>query len=447
LIVAACGDDDDDNATATTTEAAATTAAPATTAASATTTAPATTEAAATTAAPATTQATASTAAAAADKEPVTVIALFDLTGPSPTSKGSSEVTQATVDAINTEGGLNGHPIELQIVDTKGDPAAALAGIADGQRKNPIAWLESSPSTETASSDALAATNTAVIGTGYSPSVWGGGFGADLSCAKNPAFCAKPNHMTITTTFGAVVAEQVLGAQAAGATTLGVAACAEVDSCSSAGPVFDAVAQAVGLKSVGTTKVSTTAADYSAECIAWIQQGVDFIQISGASSMGVHLMSDCADQGYEGIWGASAGTVSGDLIKQPYTLAGGVNAFPWWVDDAPVAKYRDTMDAAGVTPELYSGPAMTGLYSSLLLLQKAVADHADPDAPLDAAAVLDAFYQVTDESLDGLIAPVTFTADNLDRNRPCFWPYSMDPDNNFTNPLGGLEYQCFPPQS
>jgi branched-chain amino acid transport system substrate-binding protein len=304
----------------------------------------------------------------------------------------------------------------------------------------------SSPATETATGDALAATSTAVIGSGYSPSVWGGGFGADLSCASNEAFCAKPNHLTITTTFGAVVAEQVLGAQAAGATTLGVAACAEVDSCSSAAPVFDAVAEAVGLTSVGTTKVSTTAADYSAECIAWIQQGVDFIQISGASSMGVRLMADCADQGYEGLWGASAGTVSGELIQQPYTLAGGINAFPWWVDDAPVAQYRDTMEAAGVGPELYSGPAMTGMYSALLLLQKAVSDYADPDATLDAAAVLEAMYQVEDESLDGLIVPVTFTADNLDRNRPCFWPYVKDADNNFTNPAGGLEYQCFPPQ-
>jgi hypothetical protein len=44
-----------------------------------------------------------------------------------------------------------------------------------------------------------------------------------------------------------------------------------------------------------------------------------------------------------------------------------------------------------------------------------------------------------------LIAPVTFTEDNLDRTRGCFWPYVKDENNEFTNPLGGLTFECFPP--
>jgi hypothetical protein len=56
-------------------------------------------------------------------------------------------------------------------------------------------------------------------------------------------------------------------------------------------------------------------------------------------------------------------------------------------------------------------------------------------------------YQVKDESLNGLIVPVTFSKDNLDRTRDCFWPFIKDKDNKFTNPAGGLKYQCFPPKS
>jgi branched-chain amino acid transport system substrate-binding protein len=377
----------------------------------------------------------------------VNVLALIDLSSAGPAPAGTDKVAQATADAINATGGLAGHKVELSIVDTKGDAPTALAAITDAASKNPVAVIQVSPPTETATGDALAALGIPIMGEGYSPNVWGGAVG-DTTCATAPDnFCAKPNHLTITTTFAAVVAEQVLGAQAAGAKKLAVAACAEVDSCSAAVPVFDGIAKAVGLESVSSTKVSSSAADYTAECISWVQQGVDFIQISGGAAMGVKLMASCDDQGYAGTYGASAGSVSGDLTKQPVTLAGGLNAFPWWVDDAPVKTFRDAMTAGGVTEDEWSNPVATGVYSAMMLLQKGITDHADKSATLDGAAALAAMYQVTNESLGGLIVPVTFTADNLDRNRPCYWPFIEGKDNTFVNPLGGLKYQCFPPQT
>ncbi len=255
---------------------------------------------------------------------------------------------KASVDAVNATGGFAGHKVELSIVDTKGDAPTTLAAITAAGASKPVAVIMSSPGTETATADALSGLGVPIVGQGYSPSVWGGSVGT-ATCATAPDnFCAKPNYLTVSTTFSAVVAEQVIGAQAAGAKTLAVAACAEVDSCSAAVPVFDGIAQALGLTSVGATKVSSTAADYTAECISWVQQNVDFIQISGGSQMGVNLMASCNDQGFAGTYGASAGSVSGDLAKQPYPLAGGLNAFPWWVDDAPVKTYRDAMTAGGV---------------------------------------------------------------------------------------------------
>jgi branched-chain amino acid transport system substrate-binding protein len=448
LLAAACGSDKKSTSTTATTSAAttATTTAGTTASTTAATTAGTTADTAASTSAATTPATTAAGGGGAATGSPVTVLALLDLSSASPSPTGTDKVVKATVDAINAKGGLAGHKVVLDMVDTKGDAPTVLAAIAEAASKNPVAVLEDSPTTETASSDALAALGIPIIGEGYSPSVWGGSAGTN-TCATAPAnFCAKANHLTITTTLTAVVAEQVLGAQAAGAKKLGVASCAEVDSCSSAVPIFDGVAKALGLESVGSTKVSSSAADYTAECIAWVQQGVDFIQISGGAALGVKLMESCGDQGYNGIWGASAGSVSGDLIKQPFTLAGGLNAFPWWVDDAPVKTFRDAMTAGGASADDYSNPVATGLYSAMLLLQKAIADHAS-SGTLDGKSALAAMYQVKDETLGGLIAPVTFTADNLDRNRDCFWPYVKDKDNKFTNPLGGLKYQCFPPKS
>jgi hypothetical protein len=104
------------------------------------------------------------------------------------------------------------------------------------------------------------------------------------------------------------------------------------------------------------------------------------------------------------------------------------------------------MKAGGVSEDEWSNPVATGLYSAMLLLQKAIGANA-ASGTLDGKAALAAMYKVKDETLDGLIAPVTFTADNLDRTRDCFWPYVKDASNKFTNPLGGLKYQCFPPKS
>ena len=380
-------------------------------------------------------------------KEPVLIVALLDISGPAAVREDAQFVVEATIADINANGGLNGHQIELEVVDTRGDPVAAQAGIDEHSGSNPIAWVMASPGSEAASGEALGATNVPIIGLGFAPNVWGGKLEAfGLSCELNPDWCALPNAFTLGTTFAAVVDEQVLGAQTVGATTLATAACAEVEACSQAAPVFDATAAVLGLTSVGVTKVSSTAADYTSECVGWIQDDVDYIQLSGPGTMAIRVMESCADQGYDGFYGASAGSVSGDLLTAPYPVAGGLNAFPWWVDDAPVAEFREIMTAAGVTERQYSSSTQTGLYSSLRLLQKAVADYADPEAPLDAAAVLAALNSVTDETLDGLIPPVTFSADDLDRAQLCFWPFIKDTDNVFTNPLGGLNFQCYPEQ-
>jgi branched-chain amino acid transport system substrate-binding protein len=437
LALAACGSGDDDSAgDSATTEASATTAAetPATTAADT----PATTAADT----PATT-----VAEAAADKSPVLIGATVDLTGVTGRPE-IGKVIEAWAAFVNENGGINGHPVELDIQDTKGDAAAAQAQTEELLAKNPVLFLLESSGTETAQGETLAASGVPVMGVGYNPAIWGGNIEAfKLACspdAGSPLPCALPNAFPLATTFGAVVDEQVLGAQAAGATKLAVAACAEVDSCSAATPVFEATTAAVGLEFAGTVKVSSTAGDYSAECIQWIQDGVDFIQISGGSALGTALIASCNDQGYEGIFGASAGSVSGQMITiEGITMAGGLNAFPWWVDDPLVKEYRDVLAAAGVSDDGINDPTATGMWSALQLFAKANADLSDDPT---AAETLANMYTIKDETLGGLIAPTTFTEGELAPHRPCFWPYVLE-DGEFTNPLGGLNYQCYPAES
>ncbi len=440
LMASACGDDDDTSGATDTTAAPADTEAPDDTAAPDDTTAPDDTAATDTTPAP---------VEETPEASPVLIAATIDQTGPSAGSPGTLVAIEAWVQYINTNGGVDGHPVELEVRDTRGDAAVAQAATEELLALDPVLFLLGTASTETAQADALSAAEVPVMGVGYNPSVWGGYIGAlNLACsleAEAQFPCGIPNAFAVTTTFGAVVDEQVLGAQSAGATVLGAAACAEVDSCSASEPIRLAVAAQLGLETFPVIRVSSTATDYSAECIQWIQNDVDFIQIGGSATLGVNLIASCLDQGYEGIWGASAGSVQGELIRvEGITLAGGLNAFPWWVDDPLVQEYRDAMEAAGADDADIADPSATGMWSALQLFAKAQ-EAGLSDAPTGAETLANMFT-VENETLGGLIAPITITDDLTTRSRNCFWPYILQ-DGEFTNPLGGLTYQCSPAES
>jgi hypothetical protein len=55
-------------------------------------------------------------------------------------------------------------------------------------------------------------------------------------------------------------------------------------------------------------------------------------------------------------------------------------------------------------------------------------------------------YTLNNETLGGLIPPITFTKGQPAGPRNCFWPYIFQ-NGTITNPLGGLKYECYPTQS
>lgn len=389
---------------------------------------------------------TADTEGDAAEGTPILIAGIIDETGSTPVGPGSRAAVEAWAEHVNAGGGIEGHPVVLELRDAKGDGAAAQATVEELLAMDPVLFLLSAPTTETAVSETLAAAELPVMGVGYNPSVWGGFIDAmamQCSLEADAQFrCGIPNAFAVTTTFGAVVDQQVLGAQAAGATKLGAAACAEVDSCAASEPIRTTKAAQLGIETVPVVRVSSTATDYSAECIQWIQNDVDFIQIAGSAVMGVNLIASCADQGYDGIWGASAGSVNGDLIKvEGVTLAGGLHGFPWWVDDPAVQEYRDAMAAIGADETAINDPSATGMWSALELF--ATAQSAGLSEDPTGAETLANMFTIENETLGGLISPMTITEDLTTRARNCFWPYSLR-DGEFTNPLGGLQYQCSP---
>ncbi len=92
---------------------------------------------------------------------------------------------------------------------------------------------------------------------------------------------------------------------------------------------------------------------------------------------------------------------------------------PWWADAEPAQRFRDVIDR--YAPDTPMGSTATGTWSTLELFRKAMKAHGPgADKAVDAAAVRDAYAQIKDETLDGLLPqPLTFGANTPQRRHLC----------------------------
>ena len=359
---------------------------------------------------------TAGTAAAGLKGTPIKIALIANLTGPSGEAEAAAtKVFQAWGNETNSTGGIAGHPVDIVVKDTKGDAPTAQATaeevIAD---TSIVAVVSASSATEGVVGKTLSDSGLAVVGgEGYSPVVWG----------------KLKNWFGITTTFPQVVDMQVASAIPVGGHTLSVVACSEDPSCVAAMPLFDAAAKAAGTTFSGAVKVAATAPNYTAECLSLVKKSADFIQLSIAPAVGVRVVQDCQTQGYKGYFGSSAAAVTASLYDTPkIRLAGGLNGFPWWVDDAPVKHFREVMASQGVAEKNWAHPTATALWATGALFAKTMATAAaKPETVVSREMVLDAYGKISGETLDGLLPqPITFTANQPAPPVDCYWLYNYE---------------------
>ncbi len=411
LVAGACGGDDDDDSSADTTaaEAAATTTgdgAETTEAGGTDTTEAATTEATESD----TTEGGEDTAAGEPTGSPITIGMALGETGPSSsTEKSARPVAEAWAEYVNSQlGGINGHPVNLVVKDTASDGATGAAVVRElVEQEQAVVLLSVASASESAYGEYTQQQSIPVIGVGYSPATWG----------------ALPNWFATATTVPAVVQAQFVAAKEVGATKWAAVSCIEVASCAAAQPLYEPAAAQVGLELGGSVSASTTAPNYTAECLQLIGEGVDYVQLSIAPAAGEKIAAECRLQGYDGWFGATAGSVVASSFTDPeLRLAGGLNGFPWFADAEPVQAFVDAMDAAGVTE--YQDPTSTGTWAALELFRTAMADASDEPTRDE---VFQAYYALQDEDLDGLLPQaVTYAEGQPSPPVNCFWVYTLE---------------------
>ncbi|MET7392024.1 ABC transporter substrate-binding protein [Dactylosporangium sp. NPDC005572] len=321
-------------------------------------------------------------------------------------------VAKAWAKYTNANGGIAGHPVEFDIVDTKNTVPGATSVVQKFLNDKTIdAILLTDLVAEGAMGKMLTDVNTPILS---------GGGSSDLLWSTVPGVFQPVSGSNYT------VKAYVEVAKAAGGTKFAWAACAEVAVCQENGGKAIAYAKQIGLDTENVQLFSASAANYTAECLSYVNKGVNVIAMNIGIATGARVMADCLQQGYRGTWSmmnsgfdqAKVAAVSGAQT------AGSTQGFPWWADDPKVEAYRSAMQK--YSPDVqWQGGNSTSVWAMLELFKKAM-ETAKP-ATIDRASILEAMYTVKDETLGGLLPePVTFTKGKPSKPVSCSWLFTYN---------------------
>ena len=190
-------------------------------------------------------------------------------------------VYKAWADAVNAAGGINGHPVQVTVADDASNPGTALTNVQGFIKDGDVAIADDS-SLDEAWQKAAEAANIPVIGIGTSTSPF----------YSSADFFAEGQ--TEDRLFDAIVG----AAKKIGGTKLGLIYCAEAIQCQEGIQPLKDTAKALGMDLPYAGSVSATAPNYTAQCLAAKQAGVDTLFIADAQSVDVKVVGDCAAQGY-----------------------------------------------------------------------------------------------------------------------------------------------------
>jgi len=337
------------------------------------------------------------TSAAAAPKGALIKIGVIgSLTGAQASSSDQgATVAPAWAAWVNANGGLDGHPVQVIVLDDKGDPATAQAAgqqfIADGVS----AIIVSSDNLVSAFDGAAIAKGIPLISGSANSSDW---------YTKTGMF------PTPTGVINGLAGQIAVAVKFGHAKKFANLYCAEIAACAQANPVLQGAAKAAG---IGYTQlaVSSTAPSYTAQCLQLKQEGVDYAQLNFTTAAAVRFVQNCQAQGYNPTWGSSEQAVGTAFAAIPnLTLYGPAYSFPSVADAPPAAQFRSVMEKYATNSNWREGTA-SFTWDGLQALAQAVKDENIPAATaVTAADVMAGMYSFKNENLSGELANgVTYT--------------------------------------
>lgn len=320
------------------------------------------------------------------------------------------EVMQVWVDSVNDAGGINGHPVELYAEDVGYSPEKALSAAKKLVEQDGVVAFVGGVNTLTAA---------------YREYVEGKGIPVVGGYSYEAAYASSPNFFISGTGVGAGTVAQDLQIADAGLEKLGVMYCAEVPACAEIKAFSEKTAPLAELE-ITSASISATQPNYTAQCNAFKDEGVDALFIGHSADVLVRVVDDCAKLGFEPTFVGLGVSFTTDLAENP-AFEGSLwlltNANIWDESVPGVERLRAAVEK--YNPELLDDPGFTnstvnGAWVPGLLFE-AASDAAGGFTPeTTPAEIIAGLKKVKDEDLEGMAPPLTFT-DGVPANPTCYF--------------------------
>jgi ABC-type branched-subunit amino acid transport system substrate-binding protein len=329
------------------------------------------------------------------------------------------------VKTANSKGGVNGHPVRHIVADDGGDPARYNASVRQlVEEQGVVAFIFNTLG--------FAGGDLSYINQKRVPVVGHEG-GTELGYASPMVFTPFPSGNEYAYTLIAGLSEVAVPA---GKTKLGTIACSDVKLCDLFDKTWNSgAAKERGFENVYRARASLTQPDFTAECISAQQAGAQTIIAALDNNSYLRLARSCARQNYKPIIGIADQLALPSLAADP-VMEGDVIATkvaPWPGTDVPgVAELHQAFAAAA--PGVEVNGAHAGAWVAAKVFELAARNL--PDKPT-AADVLNGLWSISNNNLNGLTFPLTFTRDQTSPRKSC-WGVAVVQGGKFVAPKGGL---------
>jgi branched-chain amino acid transport system substrate-binding protein len=318
----------------------------------------------------------------------------------SPTPK----VAAAWADSVNAAGGINGHRVELKVLDDGSNPATGLQNAKKlVEQEHVIAIIDQS-----------------LVDASWASYVAAKGIPALGGLSQEAPFLSNPNFFPSGTQLVVQTVGTIALAKTATKTHIGVMYCAESPICAQLVPLAKGAAALSGLQ-ITTEPVSATAPSYTAVCLRLKSAGVDAMFVGSGSPVVVRVTDGCAQQGYKPQAVNQSSTASQSWLTDNNLdgiLLSGTNANPFDDSTPGVHAFRAALDkyAPGLTSSSQFNFILLNVWAGGKLFEAAAtAAHLEPSST--GADLKKGLYALKNETLGGVAPPLNFTP-----GKPAFVP-------------------------
>jgi branched-chain amino acid transport system substrate-binding protein len=335
-------------------------------------------------------------------------------------SKGSVPAVQAWAKWMNDRGGVAGHLIEVSVIDDGGDPARHRAAIQQLVEQHGAIAIVNDLGIQGLQEDSiryLEQKRVPVVGGDALNELW---YSSPMVFPQMPAGNAK------------LWSQMVAAVNTAGkGSKFGLITCQEAQICRDAVRWWPEYAKRLGLQVAYQTQVSLTQPNFTAECLAARNAGVEILFLGLDTNSERRVAANCSQQGYHPTFGlvqtnagmAAEGGFDGSVFPS--------NVFPWMVTDTPAAAEFHQVMARYAPNQPLSYDVATG-WVAAKLFERATAKLGENPTGED---VLRGLWSLRDDTLGGLTAPLTFPEGQKASPTFCYWPVRIK-GGQWTAPQG-----------